>query len=217
MEGLVAYWAFNQDMQDYTSFKDMKSCGNYSLVDDRFGNPSSAIYFNSSFCQVQSGRYFNSQYFTISAWVNVVKYTPWARILDFGNGQEQDNVVLTISNDNDLYPAVAYFNNTALNLYSNTFSTVSVTSQSKLNYNMWQYVAGVLNSTHISIYVDGVLTNSMLINTRPNNVFRIKCYIGRSNYVNDNPSNVIIDDLKIYNRALNQIEIQRDMYFKSLF
>lgn len=210
MDGLIAYWPFKpNDTRDYVTFNDMQQCKNASFVNDRLNQPSSAIYLNNGYCQARSDVYFNGSDFTISAWINQVSLSKWSRILDFGNGPNSNTIMLATTYVNSGAPWVEIINTTG-----NTFKVDIIVSTTHLNNNKWQHVAGVLNATHLMIYVDGVLTNSMLNINRPKNVLRTGCFIGRSNcHINgDFDINAIIDDVKIYNRALNNDEILKDIY-----
>ena len=58
---------------------------NVDFVEDRFGNPNSAIRFNGGSYQVPPGVYFNGD-FTISLWIKSINdKTFHASIFDFGN------------------------------------------------------------------------------------------------------------------------------------
>lgn len=209
----MAYWPFNlNDMRDYVTFNEMQYCEGFSFTDDRFNNPSSAVFFNVGYCQVQSEVYFDGSDFTVSAWVYVFDFASWSRIFDCGNGVEVDNIVFAITGGDSGQPVIGVYN-TDNNL--GTFVLDQISSQTALNLYTWQYVAGVLNKTHLLIYVDGFLTNWMLIDTRPNNILRLNCYIGASNWLVDQLANAVIDDVKVYNRALSEQEILQDMYIHS--
>ena len=79
--------------------------------------------------------------------------------------------------------------------------------------NVWYHVAGVYNATArtLDIYVNGIRNNGVLIGTIPASQVNaaVNMNIGRRSggyYFNG-----IIDDVRIYNRALSQAEIQADM------
>jgi hypothetical protein len=79
--------------------------------------------------------------------------------------------------------------------------------------NVWYHVAGVYNATAgtLDIYVNGVRDNGVLSGTVPASQVNstVNVNIGRrSGGLNFNG---IIDDVRIYNRALSQQEIQTDM------
>lgn len=77
----------------------------------------------------------------------------------------------------------------------------------------WYYVAGVYNATAqtLNIYVNGVLDNGVLMGTVPTSMYDANdnVTIGRRGggfYLNGT-----IDEVRLYNRALTQSEIQADM------
>jgi hypothetical protein len=83
--------------------------------------------------------------------------------------------------------------------------------------NVWYYVAGVYNAAArtLDIYVNGVLNNGILTGSIPASQVNapVNAYIGKrtSLYGGGFCFNGIIDDVRIYNRALSQAEIQADM------
>jgi chitodextrinase len=89
--------------------------------------------------------------------------------------------------------------------YSNTIRSL----------NTWYYVAGVYNSSSrtIDIYVNGILDNGVLSGAVPSSQVNsgVNVYIGRKS--SGNYFNGVIDEVRIYNRALTQSEIQADLNF----
>ena len=81
--------------------------------------------------------------------------------------------------------------------------------------NGWYHVAGVYNASAqtLDIYVNGVLDNGTLKGTIPaaqiNSAVNVN--IGRRSGGSGYYFNGVIDDVRIYNRALSQAEIQADM------
>ena len=83
--------------------------------------------------------------------------------------------------------------------------------------NVWYYVAGVYNAAArtLDIYVNGVLDNGVLTGTIPASQVNapVNVYIGKRTSLHGGGYcfNGIIDDVRIYKRALSQTEIQADM------
>ena len=79
--------------------------------------------------------------------------------------------------------------------------------------NTWYHVAGVYDATAktLSTYVNGVLSNGSLVGTIPASQFNstVNANIGRR--TNGYYFNGVIDEVRIYNRALSVAEIQSDM------
>jgi cell division septation protein DedD len=99
--------------------------------------------------------------------------------------------------------AVAGANNNFAQRYSTTVRSL----------NVWYHVAGVYNAAArtLDIYVNGIRDNGVLIGTIPASQINsaVNVNIGRRSggyYFNG-----IIDEMRIYNRALSQAEIQADM------
>ena len=57
------------------------------------------------YVQIPAGVWFNGA-LTIEAWVYVKEYRSWSRLIDFGNGADQDNVLLTLTREETGIPLV---------------------------------------------------------------------------------------------------------------
>jgi uncharacterized repeat protein (TIGR01451 family) len=79
--------------------------------------------------------------------------------------------------------------------------------------NTWYHLAGVYNATAgtLSLYVNGVLDNGTLIGTVPFAQLNQAVNVNIGRRTGGYYFNGIIDELRIYNRALSQAEIQTDM------
>jgi hypothetical protein len=83
-----------------------------------------------------------------------------------------------------------------------------LTGSANINDNQWHHVAGVYNGSKMDLYVDGKLDASQTASGSLN-VSATNVYIGGS------PSqsfNGLVDDVRIYNRALSADEIEA-LYF----
>jgi hypothetical protein len=199
--GLISYWPINpNDTLDHVTHRDVQYCVNASFVPDRFNNPKSALYLNNGYCQVPADVYFNGSDFTIMAWFNSLVFRKLAHVIDFGCGPSCDNIIAALSN-------------TAQSIASNTVFVSStsyyVNINSPFNLARWTHLATVLNATHMLIYLDGVLQNTVLMSNRPRNLIRNVSFIGNSNWFmsGDESMNGYLDDIKIYRRALSAREI----------
>lgn len=79
--------------------------------------------------------------------------------------------------------------------------------------NTWYHVAGVYNaaSQTLDIYVNGVLNNGTLLGTVPASQINSSVNVNIGRRTGGYYFNGIIDEVRIYNRALSQAEIQADM------
>ena len=93
------------------------------------------------------------------------------------------------------------------------YSTVRSITQPSLN--KWYHVVGIRQSDNWKIYVDGNLENSV-ISGSPTNVFNstTQVEIGRVNSVSSEYATTKIANIKVYDRALSQEEVQQN--FNSL-
>lgn len=74
--------------------------------------------------------------------------------------------------------------------------------------NRWYHVVGVFNSTHLKIYINGSETSSMLWVGGPINDFSVPLVLGRYSYYSSSyPLNGTIDSVRIYNKALNLVDL----------
>ena len=78
---------------------------------------------------------------------------------------------------------------------------------------VWYYVAGVYDTAagSLDIYVNGVLDNGVLIGTIPTSQVDSTVNVNIGRRTGGYYFNGFIDDVRIYNRALSQTEIQADM------
>ena len=163
---------------------------------DRYNRSKGAAYFNSGYYQVASGIYFYSNDFTVSVWTRFDSIKQWQRIIDFGNGQQNDNILITI----DANGRIKFYISKGKTNLPHITTTVSLT-QGK-----WYHVACVLKNTTGYIYINGVLSGRGAINV-PNTIIRTLNFIGRSNWQADPKLIGSIDDLQIYNTSLTQYQI----------
>ncbi|MFN6379480.1 MAG: LamG-like jellyroll fold domain-containing protein, partial [Flavobacteriales bacterium] len=167
---------------------------------NRFDEPSGALRLNGTngFIDAPDGDYFGNGSFSVSAWLRPVAFNSWSRIMDFGIGQGNQNVLLAATNGTVGRPAIQTYNGT-------TPSTV-VTAPNAITLNQWTHIAFIFENGAGRLYVNGVLVNQgpQLF---PQSVVRTLCYIGRSNWAADGFLNGTIDDFRIYNRVLSDAEL----------
>lgn len=198
--GLINYWPINTDMSDYVGDSDLIPMTSVNLASDRFGNPNSALFLNSGYCSVKPGVYFHET-FTITIWVEPLSTGSYFNtVLDFSNGLGVDNVYLSYSNKN--VPSFFVYDKFAFNNY--TFSNISV------NVGVWNHLALTMDESTVKIYVNATLARVASFLIKPTLVTRNSCLFGRSSWYpsSNNPdANAYFDDIRIYNTALDQNQI----------
>ncbi len=205
-EGLINYWTFNRNVHDVVGNANLYDGVNAAWTLDRFGKPNSALSLSKGYYRVPSGVYFSGTELTIMGWVKVKSIQCYSRLIDFGNGQSNENIVLALSHEYSGKPYILLKAGVDFHNYS---------SQS-LNLNKWQHLAFVFSSPYYFIYIDGNLTTAQgssapYASFSLANVVRSSNFIGKSNWNHDENADADFDDLKIFNRALSQQEIQLEM------
>ena len=141
--------------------------------------------------------YFNGN-FTIECWVYPRSFGDWARVIDFGNGAGSNNVLF----------AYTYGTSGSPGFY---VEGAQFMANQTLALNQWSHIAATLNGTTATIYINGVAAGTAVFSTAPANITRNNCYIGKSNWGGDPNANAVFDELRIWNTAKTQVEIQNAM------
>lgn len=164
--------------------------------------PGSALNLDgaSGYAQAANGVWFNGN-FTVEAWVFARSYNNWSRLIDFANGPDNNNVFLALSAGTSGFPIFGVYTSGGPSFQANT----------QLPTNQWVHLAATLNGTTGTIYINGNPVGSGTLNIPPN-VVRTINYIGRSNYDGDGYANALFDDIRIWNVAKSQTQIQANMH-----
>ncbi len=176
--------------------------GGYFWATGRSGN---ALSFNGSsgYAQLPSGIVSGLNDFTIAAWVKLNTANTWSRIFDFGNNTTVNMFLTPQSGSNTLRYAITTGSNA---------NEQQINGSASLPTGVWKHVAVTLSANLGILYVDGAevgrnlnltLKPAALGNTAAN-------YLGRSQYA-DPYLNGLIDNFRIYNRALSATEV-RNLY-----
>lgn len=137
---------------------------------------------------------------TFEAWVNLRVLNRWQGVIAKGsaNSNAVHNYALEITAANR-----------AMCILGNGSAAVSVSSTVTMAAGQFRHLACSWNGTTLSLYVDGVLNSSTAQSLTPAGngaPLSIGQYGGSAD-----PLNGFIDEVRIYNRALTQAEIQQDM------
>jgi hypothetical protein len=204
---LVGWWGFNGNLNNqngngYDGIIRSGSNGSISYSNDRFGNPNSCLKFNSNSEWNQRGPYVeilnsnnlltNSE-FSISYSFLVSSKNEIGEIINKGNDDNAGVFFARIVN-NVLQNSVTKSGGTGTNVSSDNWYSIVITRN---------------NSSSLSIYVNGVLAQTVICSAIQNtgsNYFLGSMVSGGSNgsYY---PFQGSIDDVGFWNRALTQKEI----------
>jgi hypothetical protein len=202
IDGLIAYYPFNGNANDESSYGHHGQVFNANLTYDRFNNYNRAYNFSgvNSYIVVSHSTLLQPlDGLTVSAWVSMDTLN---NCVILGKGVDSlpgwyslliDSVSQSLSFQINFSP---YIGGQLTTVNSNMLPMI----------NTWYSVIGTYNNNSMDIYLNGQLVNSL------NNYLSLKSnyeplIIGNSmngkSFIGD------IDDIRIYNRALNNSEIQQ--------
>jgi hypothetical protein len=153
---------------------------------------------------------------TIAVWVNIHAGMDraWARIFDFNNSSSTGYMFLTANQVLTMPNSVRF----AISTAGNNAEQV-ITGPGRLSTGVWHHIAVVLGGTTGTVdggmvytgtlYIDGaaVATNNAM-SLRPSNLGNtMNNWIGRSAFSQDPYFAGLIDDFRVYNRALTAADI----------
>ncbi len=148
------------------------------------------------FVRLPEGVYFDGD-FTFEAWIYKLSNQNWSRVFDFGNGPGKDNIIIALSNGTS---GKLSFHVTRPSV-SKSFVMPDPTP-----LNTWTHVTLRLRNSIGWVYINGQYTKAGVL-TPPDSVVRTLNFIGKSNWENDGYADMLIDEVKLYNLALEPDEI----------
>jgi pimeloyl-ACP methyl ester carboxylesterase len=193
--GLVAYYPFNGNANDATGNGHDGNVIGTILTTNRFGTTNSAYYFpgNGELISVPTSDSLNLlNGYTLSAWINFeVGGTYAPRIAD-----------------KFMYSFYTYLNGSARSLGMYFSDQTSLTTITNLYAGQWYHVVSSYDLQRRKIYVNGSLlaSDSCTFALIPNS---LPLEIGRKPVYGYDSFKGIIDDVRIYNRALSDSEVQQ--------
>jgi uncharacterized repeat protein (TIGR02543 family) len=200
-KGLVAYWPFDGDINDQSGSSWHGSSTNLTFTNDRHGKTAKSASFDgiSSYIQLPPKSNLSGD-LSASGWIQLRSgKNQFERIFDFGNGYESDNIFLSPS---------ALGNKLVTEFWNSNISGGYTYSAVEFPSGTWVHFAMTLKSNGIvELYINGKKTTSSTSNIKPREIIRNFCYIGKSNWANDAFLDGKLDDLRIYDRSLEESEI----------
>lgn len=133
----------------------------------------------------------------------------WERIIDFGQGQGDDNFLLAREATN---------NTLTFEIYNGNTIALSVDLTSGITNENWGFYGFKANGSTYTLF-NGTASTTGSSTALPQNVTRNLNYVGRSNWAADAYTERYIGALLIYNRALSDAEIDQvyDYYSSRYF
>ncbi|MBI5324006.1 MAG: hypothetical protein HZB41_01780 [Ignavibacteriae bacterium] len=194
--GLTSFYPFNGNANDEGGNGNHGTVYGASLTTDRFGNPNRAYSFNGISNDIKlTGKFGGGREMSVSAWFNVNDYTgDFQGIFESEGGYtDMDGNIHLQCNDGG--------NNV---VYYNTGHCL-LPILSPTPFNQWRHVAITAKSGEIRLYENGELKGEC------NDTYE---FISESNKikigsgVNGRFFRGMLDDIRVYNRALTEAEVQ---------
>ncbi len=202
-QGLVAYYPFNGNANDESGSGNNGTVAGATLTNDRCGNNNRAYFFDGSNDEISIAH--NSSFdltgtnsLSISCWMRIMTWTYGAGIWCKAAKGGVSNYCLTLDPYNKLILIV--------NHYHQHIDQEEAFTSSTFALNTWYNVVVVFHDKTATLYVNGSLdmTHTYSYNFVPNNG---GLYIGNDTDGDSEFFNGMIDDIRIYNRALTEVEI----------
>jgi len=204
-KGLIAYYPFDSNANDHSGNNNHGIVIKALLESDRFGNSNSAYSFDGtdSYIKINDNQYVDlKNNFTLSAWVKKT-----------GNWIQSHPMIIAKNPINSAY--ILWVNHDGRSLEQGDFSIrVKIggwyTCRSGLvpKKDNWYMVTGIRNRDQLEIFVNGKKYNSITIPDKDLNTTNGALTISDALSTTDS-FNGLIDDVRIYNRALSISEIQK--------
>lgn len=196
---LINHWAFTNNSNDSIGHSNLYNGFGVSFTHDRYCNPDSALSLTNGYYQAPTGVYFSGGPFSITAWINMRTLSYTGKLIDFGLGTPNNNVIFGV-----------FFMNFGTPWLQTTIDSVfnAKTSSSKfnINLNVWYHIAATFDGNLGFMYIDGELLASSP-QLSPPNLNRTSNLIGWSNWGGDGKADGVFDEIKFFNACLSQKDI----------
>jgi hypothetical protein len=208
--GLVAYYPFNGNANDESGNGNNGTVFGATLTKDRFGNPNSAYSFNgiNNYIRVLSPKGLNNANYTYSFWLMILQLPATYNcnfLMELGYPSMQGHAIAI----NNAYPSINQTTGWSINSANSATSSINFQTGTLPNANVWYNVLVIRNDTSVCVYENGKKIKNVSTNgnisyyTNPSDL-----YFGtRASKLSNFYLNGIIDDIRIYNRALTVNEI----------
>lgn len=216
--GPVASYPFCGNANDVSGNNYNGTIVGATLTADRFGNANSAYYFDGNVNSngtnqpdrinlgINPELKFTGSQMAISCWINPAgaNFTSGRIVL---GGRVNDSYTLVLENDRVLWRPILIGQG-----YSN-YSAYELYSTNTLPYNQWYHIVAQYDGLVSKLYINGLLNTSVTTNGANLKSNPLEILIGGEDAVHIGSTNSSsfwgsIDDIKIYNRALSNEEIQ---------
>jgi len=204
IKGLVAYYPFNGNANDESGNENHGAVHGAILTIDRFGNPDAAYHFDGVDDHINCGHspLLDVNHHTIAAWIRIDISSGHRRIVSKVDPHVHEAIDLGINPDNRL----------RTNFATGSEKNHELLGSEVLENDRWYFVAVTYDGTKVALYVDGKVDSTFPRSgtVRTNGVDLAIGRHGGYPYPDEDDYwfSGSIDEVRIYNRALSDTEIQ---------
>ena len=199
-DSLKGYWPLNGDANDNSSFKNDGIVSGATLSTGRFNCPNTAYEFDGvdDVIDLPSKTFSNVSSLTYSIWVNTPLYTGdrWLGFIGSWDEMEYKN------NDLGIWQNTGHLH---LEVYTNN-GYYPMEGKLDIPWNTWFHAALVYDGDSLREYINGVPGKAIHAAGNLATITNLK--LGQAS-PNQPTFNGKLDDVRIYNRALSPVEIER--------
>ena len=203
-KSLVGWWRFEDNYNDSSSYGNNGNCSETLLCSNwTTGYRGKAPRFGGGYVNAGNDSSLNPRSeLTVEAWIYQTDYSgnTYKRIVSkehWDASNINDSYVLGLNSDSTQVKIAVYINETEY---------ISQAFDYTIPLNEWVHVVGTYNGSNLSIYVNGDLRNSTSV-TGLLDINTLPVEIGRESTYNYAYFVGLIDEVKIFSRALSQEEI----------
>jgi len=196
MDSLKAYYPFNGNANDESGNENHGTVIGATLTTDRFGNENSAYVFDGDNDMIELPTDFDYENRTICTWFNADIISLYNRIisidhpdLQYGSSKIQVNNI----NAKDKLQMVKWIANEQF--------------QYNIAEDQWYFASFVVEGNKIKYFVNGLLVDSVTSSYQTSVSGQPNAFIGVSRTGESRFFDGIIDDVRVYNKALTEKEI----------
>lgn len=212
--GLVAHYPFDENIEDKSTNQNHAITYKASYKEDRTGNPNRSIFFDGDstiFYAPHIDQLNFEKEFTIALWVKFLNDDLNSRDVVIAKG----NLGAVFSKRATFQLSIVQSRTYVLNILSGTGIVPDKVNAGNESMDTWNHVTAIFYNKTLSFYLNGdfvanqLVEEDLLTNQEPITIGTIINYQSDGSIFNiQNSFEGNIDDVRIYNRALNFVEIK---------
>ena len=222
-DGLVLYLPFSGNIKDSSSYANNGVNYGVTPTTDRFGNKNNAMYFNgASRIEIPSSTSLNlTNNKTLSCWVYIpstVTLNSYPALIWKDEPLYSTTYAIQL---NEYYGYSSEYHYKFDYFFSSGYAHYqSLSKELYTNYkDKWLHIAATYDtiSCYSKVYINGHISDSLYVGKKQSNYSNLPLYIGSGRQFTDNRMcfNGYLDEVRLYNRAVNKNEVY-NMYMEGI-